>query len=443
MNDTISAAYRGSNPSEHRLLMDQSAVVMKLGLLLMQSGASAYRVKSSMSRLARAVGLDEHHAQISFTEISTTSYSRNNFRTEVAETRIKGINAFKIDVLGDFVSSLPEHISPIQASATLDRIGAEKPLYPPCLLALAAAFACAGFAFLNRGGIIECAVVLLAAFAGQLLRSTLAHKGMNHAAIWLLCGLLSAGLYVGAMSVLIAPGLIGDNHLVGFISSVLYLVPGFPLVTGLLDLFRMDFAAGINRLTYVMLLLVSASCAVWLVSTAFDLPLEQAAAPHLATWLLVLAQVVASFVAAFGFAMLFSASPLACFWAGVIAAGVNPARIWWVETGWAPHLAVATAVFAAGVLSEILAPAFGRRVSRVSLSVPAVVTMVPGVSFYMSMAHFSNGNISAALESFVQVLFIFMALGMGLAFSRLLMDPDWRYDRDTQDVASLPTGHTR
>ncbi|MFW0111709.1 threonine/serine ThrE exporter family protein [Rothia sp. CCM 9417] len=435
--------YMGANPTAHQRLVAQSAVVMQLGLLLMKSGASAYRVKASMARLAKAVGLDEHHAHITFTEISTTAYAGEHFRTEIAETRTKGINAYKIDLLGDFVSSLPEQIDPAVAAATLTRIEKKKPLYAPWLLALAAGLACAGFAFLNRGGPIECAVVLLSAFAGQLLRSKLVHKGMNHMAVWLLCGLLSAGLYVATMNALILPGLIADNHLVGFISSVLYLVPGFPLVTGLLDIARMDFASGISRLTYVTLLLTSASGAVWLVALLFSLPLEQAPPPHLPLPGLIIVQVLASFTAAYGFAMLFSATPLACTWAGLIAALVNPGRIWLTEAGWAPHLAIALAVFTAGVLSEVITPLYQRRFSRISLSVPAAVTMVPGVMFYMSMAHFSNGDVAQALNSLVRVLLIFLALGMGLAFSRLLMDRDWLYDRDTQNLGALSKEHMR
>ncbi|WP_237225269.1 threonine/serine ThrE exporter family protein [Rothia nasisuis] len=435
--------YLGSTPTQHQRLTTQSAVVLKLGLLLMKSGASAYRVKASMARLAKAVGLDEHHAQVHFTEISTTAYAHGHFRTEIAETRIKGISAFKIDLLGDFVSSLPPRIDPAVASATLTRIDREKPLYTFWLLALASGLACAAFAFLNGGGILECSVVLLAAFAGQLLRSTLTQRGINHMMVWMLCGLLSTGLYVGAMNTLIAPGLIADNHLVGFISSILYLIPGFPLVTGMLEIARMDFSSGLPRLTYVALLLGSASFSVWLLALLFSLPLQQAPAPTLAPWVLVAFQVLASFTAAFGFAMLFMATPLSCIWAGLIAALVNPARIWLIEAGWAPHLAIALAVFTAGVLSEVVAPLHARRVSRVSLAVPATVTMVPGVMFYMSMAHFSNGNVNEALASLVQVLLIFAALGMGLALSRLFMDKNWLYDRDTQNLAALPQGHMR
>lgn len=97
----------------------------------MKSGASAYRIKTSMSRLAKAVGFEKHQAQVHFTELSITAYSGGNFHTEIAETRIKGISAYNIDLLSNFVSFLPQCIAPALADAMLTRIEKEKPLYVP------------------------------------------------------------------------------------------------------------------------------------------------------------------------------------------------------------------------------------------------------------------------------------------------------------------------
>lgn len=435
MNEPTSSITLGSTRPQHEKLVQQTAVVLRLGMMLMASGASAYRVKSSMSRLARSVGLDEHHAQVSFTEISTTAYADGFYRTEIAEQRTVGINAHRIDALGDFVSTLPASITAREANEALTRIESMPRLYKPWLLALIAGIACAAFAFLNRGGALECTVVFVAACAGQFLRSTLLHRHINHMAVWVMCGLLSAGLYIAVVTALENAALINSEHIVGFISSTLYLVPGFPLVTGMLDLARMDLSAGISRLTYVMLLLMSASFSIWLLSFVFGVPLAIAPPSTLPLALLLILQVLASFCAAFGFAMLFNATTLACTWAGVIAAIVNPTRIWATGLGLAPQLSVALAAFTAGLLAELIAPLHKRQISRVSLSVPAVVTMVPGVLFYVSMAHFSNGDVTAALGGAVQVLLIFGAIGIGLAAARLLMDKNWLYDRDTQKLS--------
>ena len=49
-------------------------------------------------------------------------------------------------------------------------------------------------------------------------------------------------------------------------SAVLFLIPGFPLVTGFLDLAKLDFSAGVARLTYALMILTSAALAVWALS---------------------------------------------------------------------------------------------------------------------------------------------------------------------------------
>ena len=96
-------------------------------------------------------------------------------------------------------------------------------------------------------------------------------------------------------------------------------------------------------------------------------------------------------------------------------------------------------MFGVGILAEIVAPLHQRKYTRISLSVPAVVTMVPGVLFYRSMSHFASGDMYSAATGFVQSLLIFMALGMGLAFVRLLFDKNWLFDQDTQVLNRLDT----
>ena len=68
-------------------LMQQSAVVLRLGKLMLASGAGSYRVKSSMAKVASAVGLDRHEATVTITELVTSSFVGERFRTETCEVR--------------------------------------------------------------------------------------------------------------------------------------------------------------------------------------------------------------------------------------------------------------------------------------------------------------------------------------------------------------------
>ena len=106
--------------------MAQSQVVLRLGRILMKSGASAYRIKASMARLAKAVGVEGASRAGDLHRNSTSSYTDGNFRTEVAEQRTMGINAHKLDQLGKFISELPEKITPAEANAELDLIDSAK-----------------------------------------------------------------------------------------------------------------------------------------------------------------------------------------------------------------------------------------------------------------------------------------------------------------------------
>ena len=44
--------YLGSSREQHKFIVAQSQVVLRLGRILMKSGASAYRIKASMARWA-------------------------------------------------------------------------------------------------------------------------------------------------------------------------------------------------------------------------------------------------------------------------------------------------------------------------------------------------------------------------------------------------------
>ena len=88
-------------------LADQLRVVMRLGEMLLSAGASAFRVKDGMDRIAHAVGIDKISIQVTYTEITATAFAGGTFRTELVEQRVMGINAERIDDLNVLVHNLP------------------------------------------------------------------------------------------------------------------------------------------------------------------------------------------------------------------------------------------------------------------------------------------------------------------------------------------------
>src|SRR5690606_18119624 len=143
-------------------------------------------------------------------------------------------------------------------------------------------------------------------------------------------------VYVGIVLGLEELGVADASPEAGLISPVLYLVPGFPLVTGVLDLVRMDLSAGVARLAYVTVTLLSAGVSVWAWPRVSALVNDGTTTTVRAGPRLLALQVVASADAAAGFAMLGHDAPRAASVAAVIGGIANPARIYLVEAGVAP-----------------------------------------------------------------------------------------------------------
>ena len=415
----------------HDRLAYQSRVVLRLGQMLLAAGAGSYRVKASMRTCAEAVGIEKHHAQVTFTEVVATAYANGTFRTELAEQRLLGVNADRIDRITNYLASIEgTQVLVEDVDKALDEIERVKPLYGWLANALASGLACAAFAFLNAGGWVECSVVAIAAFVGQFLRRQMLKRHMNHFGVWMVCGGVAASVYI--LCVYLAQKYMGiePTHQAGFISALLFLVPGFPLVTGIIDLVRHDFAGGIQRIVYVAMLVVSAGVAVWSISEAFNWSVTPEYVVSLPAYIHFPLRFFTSFVAAFGFAMLFNSPPKVCTAAALIGAVINTGRIALaVELGMPVPAAVGLAALCAGLLAAAVAAK--TRYSRVTLSVPAVVIMIPGVPLYRSLTYLNNGQTLEALEQLSTVLFTIVAIGIGLAISRMLTDRAWLMESPT------------
>jgi uncharacterized membrane protein YjjB (DUF3815 family) len=64
----------------------------------------------------------------------------------------------------------------------------------------------------------------------------------------------------------------------------------------------------------------------------------------------------------------------------------------------------------------------------VTLSVPAVVIMVPGVTAMRAIFEFNGGNWASGLGLSVDAALVVIALSVGLAGARMLTDPEWTFE---------------
>lgn len=423
--------------------MQQSEVVLHLGKLMLAAGAGSYRVKSAMARAASAVGIDRHQATVTMTELVTSSYEGERFRTEAAEVRRVGVNVDRLEALRRIVHDLRAHERVEVLETKLAEVESMRGLYGPLTNALASGIACAGFCFLNKGGWAECLAVLFAAALGQAARRAMLVRHMQHFYTWLVSGVIASTLYMVVIAGLGAAGLISPGHQGGIISAILFLIPGFPMVTAMLDLVRQDFSSAVSRMSYVVMVMMAAGVAVWTVTSIADWDVTGTAASAPDGPVLYALRLLCSFIAAYGFAVLFNARARACLISAVIGAVANTGRLVLIDVY---HVPWQMSVGLAAVVIGLLAQAFVSRasLSRVALSVPAVVIMIPGVPFYRAISALNDHTVDTrvavgqAAASIAEVLFVITAIGVGLALARIMTDRNWRHDMPTSGMIELP-----
>lgn len=410
-------------------LAARTDAVCRLGSLMLSAGTGSYRVKAAMGRVAAALGIERLDAQVSLNEIVATTRSGDSFRTEVVEVPGVTVNADRIGSLMRLTLRARDGLTPAELHALLDEVQQRRPRYQHLAVIGGAALACSAFAFLNNGRWQECLAAGLGAAVGKAVQIALHRTWLNTLAVVALAAMAAATTYVGVSYVMEAlPFAATTVHSSAFTSALLFLIPGFPLLTAALDLARFDFTSGISRLTYALMIIVAAALGAWLVAGIFQLRPLESPALALPVGLLVTLRILASFLGVFGFAVTFNTPLKVAFAASAIGAVSNTARLSAISLGANPQVCAGLATLLVGVLAgwigqHIYAP-------RISLSVPAVLIMVPGSSTYRALV--SNGQTTMdALANGAASVVIVMWMAAGLAIARMITDPAWTQPRPT------------
>lgn len=210
----------------------------------------------------------------------------------------------------------------------------------------------------------------------------------------------------------------------GYLAAVLFLVPGFPMITGLLDLVRADYSAGLQRLTYAALIILAAASAAWTVSLAAGVEPVVAEPLGLSPPVLLAVRAAATFVGVLGFALIFNSPWRIALAAAAVSLLANSGRFLLTEAG----VPIQVATLAATVLVGLLAygVARTRHVPRTAISVPAVVIMVPGYAMYSAFTLVNAGQAAAAATLTLDALQTIIGAAFGLALAHLATSPAWR-----------------
>ena len=90
-----------------------------------------------------------------------------------------------------------------------------------------------------------------------------------------------------------------------------------------------------------------------------------------------------------------------------------------------PEAAAFAGAITAGLLATIASA--HRGFPRISITVPSIVIMVPGLYLYRAVYYMGTFETIDALNWITRAVMIMLFLPMGLAVARMLTDPEWRH----------------
>jgi uncharacterized membrane protein YjjB (DUF3815 family) len=270
-------------------------------------------------------------------------------------------------------------------------------------------------------------VVFLAAALGQVTRRLFARRHFNTFGTTLVAAGVASIAYLAGIAIVNATGEGLETHAAGFISSVLFLLPGFALITGALDMAKFDLRAGIERIAYGTMLTMAAGVSVWAASSVVSLDTAPRSDAGLALGAQVAVWAVASFVGVAGFAVLFNSPWRLAMTAALIGTVANTARLYAMDEGVPVQAATAIACFVVGCLAAFAAR--GGRWPVITLSVPGVLVMIPGVAAHEALVALNGGDYAAATAGILLVTLVVLSIMVGLVAAKLVTDREWAFGR--------------
>lgn len=468
-------------------LANKASVIGRVGLIMLSCGTGAWRVRASMNRLAKELGVT-CSVDVGLMSIHFNCFDNSECITQSLSLANTGVNTSKLYRIEQFVKNFTEYdhsdtsddtvnknntlessydidntkhvfsqnnaarhndalihnesltqndarpqkeargcnMTTASIHKELDTIEHIPSFYSSAKLGLAAALACAAFTFLLGGGVIEMLLVFIAAGIGNYIRTKMIHR---HFTLLLNISVsISVACLIYALCLKFAQVMfnVSSVHEPGYMCSILFIIPGFPFITSGIDLAKLDLRSGIERLTYSSIIVLVATVFAWIMALILNLTPSDFTPIHMNAVLRLVLRIIASFCGVLGFSFMFNSSLKMAGTAALIGCLANTLRLELVDFTAMPAAAAAfIGALTAGLLASVIKKNSGY--PRITLTVPSIVIMVPGLYLYKAIYNFGIMSLSDAVTWFISAVMIIIALPLGLIFARILTDKTFRH----------------
>ena len=435
--------------SEAALKEDRETKLLHDRLMLQRSEKHDFVETPDLDAAAAAAGGAGADAGASAGASSAEDQNLNEFGTSMSAEALLGAKRRKTRAHKPLTGEYAEHFDHVgrsagegrktitvrQAHERLDLIESRKPLYSPAFAGFASAVACASFVFLLGGGPYDMIGAFVGAGLGHWLRRKLFARHLNQFFVTFVCVALAALACTGTLRLIGLLDPIALTHDTAYIGAMLFVIPGFPLITGGLDMAKIDFPSGIQRVAYVLCIILMATLAGWGVAMIVHLNPTGFEPLGLNPWVNTGLRAVTAFLGVWGFSIMFNSPQRMCLVAATIGMITDTLRLTLVDFGVPAEAGAFIGALLAGLLAAgwrtavhngLLPPHLGY--PRICLTVPSIVIMVPGLYMYRAMFYLGQFDTLHALDWAFRAFMVIICLPIGLAMARVITDKSWRYD---------------
>ena len=417
-----------SIPAVEATLKEKATLVGRLGIMMLSVGTGAWRVRNSMNSIARSLGLS-CSADIGLLSITWTCVEGDDTYTQSFSLPTSGVNTDKLMELEMFLkdfSELANVYSVDHFHKILDRIQSKPANYNAIQQGLAAAIACGAFTFLLGGGIVEMICAFFGAGAGNFVRNKMIGRKLSLFANVGVSVAVACIVYV--LTILLSQTFlnVSEVHQAGYICAMLFVIPGFPLITGGIDMSKLDMRSGLERTMYALLIITVATLTGWVTAMIFRFQPADFQELRIETGMMIILRIIASFFGVYNFSIMFNSPRKMALTAGLIGMISNTLRLELVDLlNFPVGVAAFVGAFCAGCIASIVKKKIG--FPRISLTVPSIVIMVPGLFMYRGIYNIGLNDIGTGSLWLTKAILIVVALPIGLVAARLCTDKNFRH----------------
>lgn len=219
-------------------------LLLDMGITMIHAGAPTMRVSLILDRIAKAYGFRL------YTDLSTRHLSisiENRLEEKVfsggrSNPSLPGVNFWIVSDISNLSIELTENLIPLEELKEAFNLIQKRPHYPRWLILLVVSLAGSAFCYTFGGDYREMGSVFLATGSGLFLKQEFMKIKLNPYVITYFSAFLAALVIVFCWKLEVTSK---PEH--AFATSVLFLVPGVPLVISFVDLLSGYITNGIDR----------------------------------------------------------------------------------------------------------------------------------------------------------------------------------------------------